>query len=222
MGIEIFNQSTNVTPTIKIISHYDSVIQWTWYDLSLEIENADTVVINGQEYTLTWISFNTHILLEGIETLINIEAKNPWYSKTESFTVKRELNTEELEQQKLKEEADAEEARILEEERLLEDMADNPQRYIEVISNERELWWFDSVGIHNITLKNNSKIDYKDFVINATYYSASETKLSTATQTIYEIIPAWGTKTFKEIKFWYINSQSKSSNIKVSAAKLSF
>ena len=100
-------------------------------------------------------------------------------------------------------------------ENLAKDQEYNPKKYIEVIKNDREIWWFWTVAEHTITLKNNSKVNYKDIVLKATYYSKSDTKLWEVKKTIYDILPAWETKTFDKINFWFINSQTETSTIEV-------
>jgi hypothetical protein len=98
---------------------------------------------------------------------------------------------------------------------LLSDMRNFPERFLEVTKNDWSLWWFGSVAVHTITIRNKARIDYKDVVIQASYYSSSDTHLSDNAETIYEIIPAGTTKTFRDITFWFVHSQVSKSTISV-------
>ncbi len=143
------------------------------------------------------------------------EQANP--TPTPQPVIEKQLTPEE--QAKIDADKKAEAERIAKE-NLAEDQRENPEKYIEVTQNKREMDWFGTVAVHSITLKNNSQFDYKDITLKATYYSSSETQLDSSNQTIYEILPAGATKTFKNINFWFAHSQSKSSVVTIKSASI--
>lgn len=137
-------------------------------------------------------------------------------SPTASGTVTQQaltLTTWEIEAQRLAEEQKHKET-------LLKDQKNNPENYIEVVDYNRDKEWFGTVANFSLTLKNNSQIDYKDISLKAIYYSKSDTELDSNRATIYEILPAWATKTFKSVNFWFVHSQTSKAKVSVTSAEL--
>lgn len=150
----------------------------------------------------------------------NQEVNNPTPSSVASTTTNSwqatqtpTLTTWEIEAQRLAEEQKHKDA-------LLQDQKSNPENYIEVVKNDWALDWFWTVATHTITLKNTSAIDYKDITLKAVYFSNSDTELDSTRKTIYEILPAGTTKTFKDVNFWFVHSQSSKSKVSVTSASL--
>ncbi len=70
---------------------------------------------------------------------------------------------------------------------------------------------FDSIMMIDMTIKNNGKSDIKDFTVECEHSSNSGTKIDSNKRTVYEIIKAGETKSFKEFNMGFIHSQAKSS-----------
>ncbi len=74
---------------------------------------------------------------------------------------------------------------------------------------------FGSVMEANFTIKNNLSISVKDITIKCSHYSSSGTHIDSNNQTIYEIIKAGRSKSFKKINMGFIHSQAKKSSCSV-------
>ena len=95
-----------------------------------------------------------------------------------------------------------------------------PKDYIEVVANDSNCT-FDLVALCDVTLKNTSSFqDYKDIELEIEIYANSGTLLSTEGETIYEKLSAGETKTFYEVNFGFINSQSSKYRISLIDASM--
>jgi hypothetical protein len=79
---------------------------------------------------------------------------------------------------------------------------------------------FGVVGILNVTIENNNDFPVKDVSIECTFSGKSGTELSTASHRIYDSIPAKAKKTFRDINFGLINSQSARARLKIGLSPL--
>jgi hypothetical protein len=74
---------------------------------------------------------------------------------------------------------------------------------------------FDNVMVGNFTIKSTLQFDVHDIVIACETSGASGTKLSSASQVIYDVVPAKATKRFSNVNLGFINSQSVNANCRL-------
>lgn len=74
---------------------------------------------------------------------------------------------------------------------------------------------FNNIMMIDITIKNNSNYNIKDFTIKCDHSSNSGTKIDSNERIIYEIVKAGETKEMKEFNMGFIHSQATSSNCKI-------
>jgi hypothetical protein len=67
---------------------------------------------------------------------------------------------------------------------------------------------FGSIGLMSMTISNMNPFGVKDITIHCTFDGKSGTQLSARLQTIYDTIPANGSKKFAKINIGFIDSQS--------------
>lgn len=71
---------------------------------------------------------------------------------------------------------------------------------------------FDTIMKANFTIKNNGDVAVKDIEIKCVHSAPSGTVIDENTRTIYEIIPAHKTRTFRGFDMGFIHSQAASSS----------
>jgi hypothetical protein len=72
----------------------------------------------------------------------------------------------------------------------------NPSRFLEAGGTYKENFWGDLMKVHG-TVENKATVaNYKDVVIEITFYSETETVLDTKQYTVYDYFPAHSTKPF--------------------------
>jgi hypothetical protein len=92
------------------------------------------------------------------------------------------------------------------------DIAENHRKMSVKISTFR--WRKDGFGnimIADFTIKNDNDLPVKDFEIVCKHFAHSGTEIDSNTRTLYETVPAHGTRTFREINMGFINSQTAQS-----------
>ena len=99
-------------------------------------------------------------------------------------------------------------------------LVSSPNKHIEIVKNDWHKTGFGSIPVHDITLKNLTDYNLKDFTIRAEYYSESGTLLDVKTETIYQTLNAGETKTFSEINFGFVHDQVAQSKISVEKVAL--
>jgi hypothetical protein len=77
---------------------------------------------------------------------------------------------------------------------------------------------FKNVGVVNVTIENSNDFAIKDIGIRCYFNGQSGTQLSSNGHTIFETIPAKGTKAFKEVNVGFVNSQSATARCDVETA----
>jgi hypothetical protein len=162
-------------------------------------------------------SFSSSVNLDGGANRIKISARRKYASTDITWNVIRELTEEEEEVARLKEKEIEEIFRSVE---LKMEMENDPESFIEVISNNWHMGGFGSIPIHTLKIENKGKVDYKDIKVRASYFSPSKTPLGLNTYTIYDTLPAGATKTFREINMGFIDSQASTSRIEVLGASV--
>lgn len=94
-------------------------------------------------------------------------------------------------------------------------LVSSPNKHIEIVKNDWHKTGFGNIPVHDITLKNLTDYNLKDFTIRAEYYSESGTLLDIKTETIYQTLNAGETKTFSEINFGFAHNQIRRSKISI-------
>jgi len=74
---------------------------------------------------------------------------------------------------------------------------------------------FGSVMEANFKITNPSEYAIKDLEVTCTHFASSGTKIDSNTRTIYEIVPARGTKKVNDFNMGFIHSQAKQSSCEV-------
>lgn len=78
---------------------------------------------------------------------------------------------------------------------------------------------FSTVMMVNVTISNPTDYAVKDVRIECTYSGKSGTRLGQNVQTIYDVVPARCTKTFRDVNMGFINPQASAANAKVTDLK---
>jgi hypothetical protein len=79
---------------------------------------------------------------------------------------------------------------------------------------------FGNVLVIDITLRNDALSHLKDFQISCTTRARSGTIVSNNTRTLYEVVDARSTRTFRKLNMGFINSQSSKTNCVVDGASI--
>ena len=74
--------------------------------------------------------------------------------------------------------------------------------------------------IDRLTVINDAPFPIKDFILHCVHQAHSGTDIDDNTRTIYEIVPANGKKTIRNINMGFIASQVATSNCEITGAKL--
>ncbi len=74
---------------------------------------------------------------------------------------------------------------------------------------------FGAVGQGNFTIKNDNSFSVKDILVRCSFYANSGTNLGNGEATIYEVIGAKKSRTFKEVNLGFIHSQSSKASCRV-------
>lgn len=74
---------------------------------------------------------------------------------------------------------------------------------------------FGSVGLATFTIKNDNPFPVKDVFVRCSFYGNSGTALGQADKTIYEVIAAKKSRTFREVNLGFIHSQSARASCRV-------
>lgn len=74
---------------------------------------------------------------------------------------------------------------------------------------------FDSVMLANFAVRNDGPTAAKDLEITCTHSANSGTVIDSNTRTVYEIVPAHGTKRMREFSMGLIHSQAAVSNCRI-------
>jgi hypothetical protein len=83
---------------------------------------------------------------------------------------------------------------------------------------EKFSWYkdgFGSVMIANFTIRNDGDVAVKDIEIQCVHSAPSGTVIDQNTRTIYDLIPAHKTRTFRNFNMGFIDSQASRSNCQI-------
>jgi hypothetical protein len=78
---------------------------------------------------------------------------------------------------------------------------------------------FDVVAIATFTVKSTNDFPTRDIEFSCTSHGASGTALSGVTHTVYDVVPAKGTKVFREVNLGFMSSQSATLSCRISDAR---
>lgn len=95
----------------------------------------------------------------------------------------------------------------------------NPAEKMKVSSFTWRLGGFDTVAIATLTIQNDNDFRVKDVDLACRFSANSGTVLSTPSKTIYDLIPAKGRKSFKDVSIGFVNTQSARGSCWVESAK---
>lgn len=89
-----------------------------------------------------------------------------------------------------------------------------------IINSKGRREGFGNVLVMDMTVRNRSLSNLKDFVIVCEAMGASGTVISTAKRTLFEVVKARSEKSFKDINMGFIDPQSKKSNCEIEYASV--
>ncbi|MBU0568402.1 tetratricopeptide repeat protein [bacterium] len=95
----------------------------------------------------------------------------------------------------------------------LYEQKDNPTKYLKITNHSWNKGGFGTVGLHDLTIKNTSKISYKDLVIKVEYFAESETLVGRNIRTIYKIIEPNTNLKITELNTGFIPADAHSSTV---------
>jgi hypothetical protein len=96
----------------------------------------------------------------------------------------------------------------------------NPEQFLEIAKFSWSKEGFGNVMLANFTIKNSSAFDLKDIAIRCTHAAPSGTVIDSNERTIYDIVKASSTRSFREFNMGFVHSQAKSSGCRVVSASL--
>jgi hypothetical protein len=103
----------------------------------------------------------------------------------------------------------------------IENAIENPEKFLEITKWSWSKGGFGAIMIATFTIKNTSPFDIKDITIHCTDSAPSGTVIDSNDHTIYDLVKANSTKTFREVNMGLIHSQASSSGCHVVSATLS-
>lgn len=95
---------------------------------------------------------------------------------------------------------------------------EKPQDFIKITKQNWKKGGFETVGLHTLTLKNNSNLTYKDVVVKFDYYTNTNKFLERKVRTIYEYLPPNKEITINELNTGFIPTDAKEVKIGIITA----
>lgn len=95
---------------------------------------------------------------------------------------------------------------------------ENPERALEITKFSWEKGGFGSVQLVHFTVKNNAPFPIRDFELTCTHQGPSGTDMDKNVRTVYELVPANGSKRVGEVNMGLIHSQAASSRCEITDA----
>lgn len=98
---------------------------------------------------------------------------------------------------------------------------DNPSDALKVVDFSWSAGGFGSIMIiDRLVVSNDAPFPIKDFTLHCVHQGHSGTDIDENTRTIFEIVPANGKKTLRNVNMGFIQSQVATSNCEITAAKI--
>jgi hypothetical protein len=95
----------------------------------------------------------------------------------------------------------------------------NPEKVLEIVNFSWSKKGFGNVMEATFTIKNKASINIKDFKIRCEHSAASGSVIDSNTQTIYDIVQANSTRTFRNVNMGFIHTQAVRSSCSIVSAK---
>lgn len=89
---------------------------------------------------------------------------------------------------------------------------------VQVVTQKWARAGFGSVGVMDITVKNQNPFAVKDLVVTCDFAGRSGTRFGERSRTIFDVVEAGETKTFRKINMGFISDQAHSGGCEVSSA----
>lgn len=105
--------------------------------------------------------------------------------------------------------------------KLVEDsaaFADKPETALEIVKFDWNKDGFSSIMMVDATVQNHAPFPIKDFELHCVHQGPSGTDMDRNTRTVYEIVPARGSKRVREINMGFIHSQVATSRCEITDA----
>lgn len=96
----------------------------------------------------------------------------------------------------------------------------NPEEGVEVVVYRWHTSGFGAVMMLDITLRNDSSVELRDFVINCEHSGPSGTVIDRNSRTLYEKLAAGEKRKFRNVNMGFIRSQVDKSSCQVDGAKV--
>lgn len=97
---------------------------------------------------------------------------------------------------------------------------EHPEEGAEVVKIVPRKAGFGTVLVIDITIRNRSLSNLKDFQIACSNKGASGTEINASTRTLYETVEARSTRTFRRVEMGFIDPQTKSTNCRIEIASI--
>lgn len=99
-----------------------------------------------------------------------------------------------------------------------DEQASNPTNYLKITNQSWVKGGFETVGIHNLSIQNNSDVTFKDVIVRIDYFSETGSFLGRNLRTIYKMIPAKQTVNISGLNTGFISNDAKKSSIEIITA----
>lgn len=109
--------------------------------------------------------------------------------------------------------------KVVEKEAIQQDKLTNPIKYLSVLKTSWQKGGFGSVGLNNITFKNEGVLTAYDITVKMTFFGESGTELSSADRVLTIVVPPGKSKRSGEINFGFINQLSERAKTDIIDAK---
>jgi hypothetical protein len=97
---------------------------------------------------------------------------------------------------------------------------DNPEMGADIIEVRPSRGGFGTVLVTDLTIRNRSLSDLKDFQLVCDNIGPSRSVIGQSKAVLYEVVPARSTKTFKEVNMGFMHPQTKSADCHVRIAAI--
>ncbi|MEA3036055.1 MAG: hypothetical protein QOH04_1820 [Sphingomonadales bacterium] len=95
---------------------------------------------------------------------------------------------------------------------------DDPKTALEVTDLDWSKGGFGAIMMVDATIKNHAAFPIKDFQLRCVHQGASGTDMDENTRTVYDIVPANGTRRIRDMNMGFMNSQVTSSRCEITGA----
>lgn len=150
----------------------------------------------------------------------SMEQRLDFYTEMANLAPESEIYRREKD--KARKEVEDKESKIAKERAIKERLSAARRAPEDFVSIKNVAWrkgGFGSVMLATFTIRNEAPIDIKDIEIYCSHFAASGTRIDSNDRTIYEIVKANSTRTFRQINMGFIHSQAASTSCSVRSAR---